>query len=89
MTDLSLLIVAALLIPAIGAVFIASSGSKPNVREACTLVTAALLFVVVFVMVPSVMQGARPATDGFDILPGLTVRFVIEPMGMLFAMIAS
>ena len=89
MSDLSLFIVAAILIPAVGAAFVASSGSKPNVREAYTLVTAALLFVVVFLLVPSVMQGARPATEGFDILPGLTVRFVIEPLGMIFAMIAS
>ncbi|MEQ8736664.1 MAG: monovalent cation/H+ antiporter subunit D family protein [Rhodospirillaceae bacterium] len=89
MTDLSLLIVAALLIPSFGAVFIASSGSKPNIREAYTLVTAALLFAVVFVLVPSVMQGARPSTESFAVLPGLTIRFEIEPMGMLFAMIAS
>ncbi|MBT4740074.1 MAG: monovalent cation/H+ antiporter subunit D family protein [Rhodospirillaceae bacterium] len=89
MSDLSLFIVAAILIPAVGAAFIASSGSKPNVREAYTLVTAALLFVVVFLLVPSVMQGARPSTEGFDILPGLTVQFVIEPLGMIFAMIAS
>lgn len=89
MSDLSLFIVAAILIPAVGAFFIASTGSKPNLRETYTLVTAALLFMVVFVMLPSVMQGARPATEGFDILPGLTIRFVLEPLGMIFAMIAS
>lgn len=89
MSDLSLFIVAAMLIPAVGAFFIASTGSKPNLRETYTLVTAALLFMVVFVMLPSVMEGARPATEGFDILPSLTIRFEIEPLGMIFAMIAS
>lgn len=89
MSDLSLFIIAAMLIPAVGAFFIASTGSKPNLRETYTLVTAALLFMVVFVMLPSVMQGARPATEGFDILPGLTISFEVEPLGMIFAMIAS
>jgi multicomponent Na+:H+ antiporter subunit D len=88
-SDLSLFIVAAMLIPAVGAGFIAMSGSRPNVREAYTLVTAALLFGVVFMLVPSVMEGARPATEGFDLLPGLSIQFVIEPLGMIFAMIAS
>lgn len=89
MSDLSLFIVASMLIPAVGAFFIASTGTKPNLRETYTFVTAALLFMVVFVMLPSVMQGARPATEGFDILPGLTIQFEIEPLGMIFAMIAS
>lgn len=89
MSDLSLFIVAAMMIPAVGAFFIASTGSKPNLRETYTFVTAALLFMVVFVMLPSVMQGARPATEGFDILPGLAIQFEVEPLGMIFAMIAS
>jgi multicomponent Na+:H+ antiporter subunit D len=89
MTDLSLLIVAAILVPTVGAFFIASSGPKPNVREAYTFVTAAVLFSIVFVMLPSVMAGDRPSTAGFNILPGLAVRFAVEPMGMIFAMIAS
>ena len=87
--DLPEFMIAAFLIPIIGAFFIASSGSKPNVREAYTLITAALLFMVVFIIVPSVVQGARPSTEGFEVLPGLEVRFAIEPLGMLFAMIAS
>lgn len=89
MTDLSLLIVASILVPAVGAFFIASSGEKPNVRETYTFITAALLFSIIFVMLPSVMQGDRPAVAGFDVLPGVTVMFAVEPMGMIFAMIAS
>lgn len=89
MSDLSLFMMAAILLPAVGAFFIASTGSKPNLRETYTLVTAALLFMIVFMMLPSVMQGARPATEGFDILPGLSIRFELEPLGMIFAMIAS
>ncbi|MDG2319627.1 MAG: monovalent cation/H+ antiporter subunit D family protein [Rhodospirillaceae bacterium] len=87
--ELSDFIVAAFLIPIIGAFFIASSGSKPNVREAYTLGTAALLFMVVLIILPTVMQGGRPSTEGLTVLPGLEVRFVIEPMGMIFALIAS
>ena len=89
MTDLSLLIAASILVPAVGAFFIASSGSKPNVRETYTFITAALLFAIVFVMLPSVMQGDRPSATGFEVLPGVAVMFAVEPLGMLFAMIAA
>lgn len=87
--ELSDFIVAALLIPIIGAFFIASSGTKPNLREAYTLGTACLLLMVVLIILPTVMQGGRPSTEGLTVLPGLEVRFVIEPMGMIFALIAS
>lgn len=89
MTDSSMLIVLALIIPAIGSLLIAAAGSKPNLRETFTLVTATLLFGTVLVMLPSVIDGGRPATAGYDILPGLTVQFEVEPLGMLFALIAS
>ena len=87
--DLSDFIVAAFLIPIVGAFFIATSGSKPNVREGYTLGTAALLLLVVSIILPSVMEGSRPSTNALAVLPGLEVRFVVEPMGMIFAMIAS
>jgi multicomponent Na+:H+ antiporter subunit D len=87
--SVSELLVAAFLIPIIGAFFVASSGAKPNLREGYTLGTAALLFMVVMIIAPTVLDGGRPATQPLVILPGLEIRFVLEPMGMIFAMIAS
>ena len=56
MTPENALIVAVLL-PLAGSVVIAFTGSRPNLREACTLVTAGLLFVDVLTLVPYALAG--------------------------------
>jgi len=82
-------ILLALLIPLIGAALIALAGSRPNVREAITLSTSVLLFLVVLSLVPEVMSGNRPSATLIELLPGLPLAFEVEPLGMLFALIAS
>jgi multicomponent Na+:H+ antiporter subunit D len=62
----------------------------PNVREAATLLTATSLFAVVAkVILPAVMVGGRPRLDIVEVLPGLQLAFEVEPLGMLFALVAS
>ena len=80
---------AAMAVPVAGAALIALAGSKPNLRESVTLGTAALLLACVLSLLPSVLAGERPAALWFDLLPGLQVAFKVEPLGMLFALIAS
>jgi len=82
-------IFAALATPVLGAAVIAASGRAPNLREALTLVTAAALFVLVLSIADDVLAGARPALTLFEMMPGLAVGFEVEPLGMLFALIAS
>ena len=48
-------------VPLAGAGLIAVTGSRPNLREAATLVTAVALFIVVATLYPTVAAGARPA----------------------------
>jgi len=84
-----LLIVAALLLPTIAVLFIVSSTRRPNLREAFTLLFASVLFVVVCTMVPSVIDGDRPSIVLGEVMSGLIVAFEVEPLGMLFALIAS
>ncbi len=83
-------IIAALLIPLVGAAGIAvASRIGDNVREAVTLSTAALLAVVVWQMIPAVMNGQF---DGFvvrEFMPGLKLALHVEPLGMMFAALAS
>jgi multicomponent Na+:H+ antiporter subunit D len=76
-------------IPLAGAPLIALAGRSPNLREAVTLITAALLFLVVLQLVPEVMAGGRPAITVLEMLPGLTLAFEVEPLGMVFAVVAS
>lgn len=79
----------AMLIPLIGAALIGLSRRRPNQREAVTLVTAVLLALDVFSLLPAVLSGARPAIALGQIVPGIDLGFEIEPLGMLFACIAS
>ncbi|MFU8814574.1 MAG: monovalent cation/H+ antiporter subunit D family protein [Pseudomonadales bacterium] len=79
----------ALVIPLVGAVLIAATGRAPNLRETVTLVTALLLAVVVFGLIPEVMAGGRPAATFTEPLPGISLGFRVEPLGMLFASIAA
>ena len=87
--DTELLILLALCLPLIGSVLIIITHKNINLRETCTLLTALLLIVVVYSLIPAVLNGEQPALRLFEILPGLPIHFLIEPLGMLFACIAS
>ena len=82
-------ILAAIALPLLGVPLIALLGSRPNVREAVTLTTGGILFLVVLSLAAEVFAGARPEIHLIEILPGLALGFKIEPLGMLFALIAS
>jgi multicomponent Na+:H+ antiporter subunit D len=82
-------ILAALLLPLIGALGIALAGRVPNLREAITLVTSVLLFACVVQLLDPVLAGKRPELQLFELLPGLQIAFHVEPLGMIFALIAS
>ena len=83
------LLAAAPFIPLAGAVVIVLAARRPNLREAATLATAVALFAAVASFAPAVFDGERPATTLGEVAPGLTLAFEIEPLGMLFALIAS
>lgn len=84
------LILASLLLPLIGAVGIAAASRiGDNAREATTLLTAAALAWAVWSLVPELMQGGRPSLLVTEVLPGIELAFRVEPLGMLFAALAS
>ena len=61
----------------------------PNPREAVTLLTSVCLFLLVYSLHDDVLRGARPGIDLVEPLPGLKIAFEVEPLGMLFALLAS
>ena len=65
------------------------SDRKPNQRETVTLVTALALFGTVLALTLRVLEGERPYLELLDILPGIALAFRIEPLGMMFALVAS
>ncbi len=83
------LILAALLLPLCGALGIALAGRWPNLRESITLTTAVLLFACVLQLLAPVLAGGRPELVLLEPLPGLPIAFRVEPLGMIFALIAS
>jgi len=79
----------AMLLPLIGTVMIWMAGPRPNQREVVTVVTAILTFLCVLQVLPPVLAGENPTLIITEILPGLPLAFVVEPLGMMFALIAS
>jgi multicomponent Na+:H+ antiporter subunit D len=82
-------ILGALAVPIGGAALIAAAHRNPNLREAVTLATSALLFLFVASLAPAVMAGERPAAMLAVVMPGIELAFRVEPLGMLFALVAS
>jgi multicomponent Na+:H+ antiporter subunit D len=83
------LLLAALLVPLLGALAIAACDRWPDLRETVTLVTAGSLFVCVLSLLGPVLAGAQPQLSLVQMLPGIAIAFRIEPLGMLFALVAS
>jgi len=84
-----MLIEAAILIPAVGAVLIGLTGRYPNLREAVTLVSAVSMFIVVWQIYLALNRGDILAVELLEVVPGLSLAFAVEPLGMLFALVAS
>ena len=83
------LVLLALLVPFLGALMIPLFAARPNLRETVTLVTASLLCLIVFTLLGPVLVGGRPEAHIVDVAPGLELAFKVEPLGMLFALVAS
>lgn len=79
----------AILLPLLGLIAIVAFGRFPNIRETATLVTSVANAVNVWSLLPKVMAGERPAAKALEILPGIELAFLIEPLGMMFACVAS
>jgi multicomponent Na+:H+ antiporter subunit D len=83
------LVTLAVVLPALATLPISLAGRWPNLREAISLTTAVVTAMVVLSLVPDVLAGARPQTATFSIFVDLKLGFAIEPLGMLFACVAS
>lgn len=77
----------ALAIPAIGGVAVALLGKHPNLREGATLVSAVLLALNVAWLVE--IAPGHPTLELATLAPGLHLVFRLEPLGAMFAAVAS
>jgi multicomponent Na+:H+ antiporter subunit D len=76
-----------LIIPLIGGAGVLVLGRFPNLREAATLVSAVALAIVVAYLVE--IAHDQPSIDLLEFAPGLSLSFKLEPLGAVFAMVAS
>ena len=83
------LILAAVFLPLAACPLIALARSRLNLREAVTLAAGVLTFGAVLQLLPLVTAGERPGASLMQVLPGIDLAFEVEPLGMLFAMVAS
>lgn len=79
----------AVLLPLLGAIGIQLTGKRPNLREAVTILTSLLTFGVVLTLVREVTSGSRPELELAEVLPGVALAFQVEPLGMLYALVAA
>jgi multicomponent Na+:H+ antiporter subunit D len=83
------LMLSAMGLPLAGALCVALSGRWPNLRDSITLVVAAYTGLVVIALYYRLQQGAELSLRLAEPLPGVALYFEIEPLGMLFALVAG
>jgi multicomponent Na+:H+ antiporter subunit D len=82
-------VVLSVFLPLFGAILVALSGRSANLRDGVTVLTGLITFAVTASLVPQVMAGGRPAYEMFSVLPGISLAFEVEPLGMLFGLVSS
>jgi multicomponent Na+:H+ antiporter subunit D len=76
-------------IPFIGSCFVTLLRDYPDAREAVSLLSAILTFIICVLTLPSAFAPQPVSTLPFPILPGLSLQFTADALGLLFAGLAS
>ncbi|MEE9610806.1 MAG: proton-conducting transporter membrane subunit, partial [Desulfatiglandales bacterium] len=72
-----------------GTLLIIASHKRPNLREFWTFVIALTKFGIIWSMVPLVLNKTSIVFNLVDVLPGVGIAFRVDPLGMIFALVAS
>ncbi|MBF0621699.1 MAG: monovalent cation/H+ antiporter subunit D family protein [Magnetococcales bacterium] len=79
----------AMLTPLLAAPLVMLTGKRPNVREAVSILAGIILLVLVSPLTNAVLDGARPSFELWDIMPGIPLKMIIDPLGILFVNLAA
>lgn len=85
----SLALAMVLLLPGAGAVVIGLLHQIPNIRESVSLMTAAALFFIVLYLLDMHLHAGPQQIQMAELLPGLPLILVTEPLGLVFAALSS
>lgn len=86
---LELMLQLTIVIPLLSTFAIVVTGKSPNLRESVTIASCLILIFLVVNLYQGVLAGESISVFWWELLPGLSISFDIEPLGMLFALIAS
>ena len=78
-----------ILLPLLATVGIIAAGRRPNLRETVTIATSLVVFYFVIKLYQGLGQGEVITVQWWQLVPGLRLSFAIEPLGMIFALVAS
>jgi multicomponent Na+:H+ antiporter subunit D len=87
--SLELMLQLTIILPLVMTLVIVAVGHRPNVREGVTIATSLALLYLVINLYQGLTSGETIEVFWWELLPALQVSFTIEPLGMLFALIAS
>ncbi|OUS30779.1 cation:proton antiporter [Thalassotalea sp. 42_200_T64] len=87
--SLELMLQLSIIVPLSATLAIVATGHIPNLREGVTITSCLILIYLMVNLYQGLSLGATIRVFWWELLPGLTVSFDIEPLGMLFALIAS
>ncbi len=79
----------ALVAPLLGCLAIWLLDKSPNLREGATLITAVVLLALTVMIFLAVGSGQQPGYMLIEVIDGLPIEFKVEPLGAMFAVIAS
>lgn len=83
------LLLVAVGVPAVAAALIPLFHRLPNIRELVTILAALIVALTVWTIAGHVATGAQPERLLIEVLPGLPIAFRVEPLGMMFALVAG
>jgi multicomponent Na+:H+ antiporter subunit D len=83
------MLLSAILVPALAVLGIIVTGRWPNLREGVSIVAGLLLIYLVSSLYQVIAAGGMVAYLGPELFAGLHIAFSIEPLGMLFALVAG
>jgi len=76
-------------IPFLGAGLILLTGKNPNLRDSISFVVAAILCATVYQLIEPLKQGSLYEITLLDVTTGISLALHVEPLGLLFALVAS
>ena len=78
-----------IMVPLVGAALVLLLDKQPNLREAVSIATAVVLFTLVLAVTEHTFNQVDMVTSWVEPMPGMGIAFAVEPLGVLFALVAS